>query len=437
MLGLMQDFPLTIGSILHRGETYAPQQLISTRQAQVIERITYADLGRRARQLAAALDELGLSADARVGSFGWNTARHLELYFGVPMSGRILHTINLRYLAEDVVFTVNHAQDEAVFVDRSLLGLFAPRLARLETVRHLVVMDDGSAAELPDDPRVVRLDELLAGVGEAELDGRINDERTAAALCYTTGTTGAPKGVLYSHRSVWLHANAGLAASGLAITDRDNVLPVVPMFHAMAWGLPYTAVLAGAGLTMPGADLSPTGLLDLIESERVTMMSGVPTILMGMLPLLKGRDVSSLTRIIGGGSSVPRALSESWRTAIGLPITQGWGMTETSPFGSLSTLGRAFDNVSEDLQADARATAGKALVGVEMRIVDPDNRRELPWDDTAAGELEVRGPWVAERYYRTSEPGESFTADGWLRTGDIAAISPSATCASWTGPRTW
>jgi fatty-acyl-CoA synthase len=285
-------------------------------------------------------------------------------------------------------------------------------------------MDDGSAADLPADPRVVRLEELLASVTEARTDGRVTDERTAAALCYTTGTTGNPKGVLYSHRSIWLHANAGLAANGIAVSDRDNAMPVVPMFHAMAWGLPYTAILAGAGLTMPGADLSPAGLLNLMESERVTLASGVPTVWMGMLPLLHGRDLSSLSRVIGGGSSVPRALSESWRSAIGVPITQGWGMTETSPVGSWSVLGKAFDDSTDELRADARATAGIALVGIEMRIVDPDTRTELPWDDTASGELEVRGPWVAERYYGTDEPGEQFTADGWLRTGDIASISP-------------
>lgn len=424
MLGLMQDYPLTVDSILRRGETYAPDQVVSTRRADGIERIMFADLARNARKVAAALDELGLSPDARVGTFGWNTARHLELYFGVPMSGRVLHTINLRYFAEHVTYTISHAQDEAVFIDRSLLPLFTPHLPRITTVKYLVVMDDGSAAVLPDDPRVVRLEELLASVTEAGASGRVTDERTAAALCYTTGTTGNPKGVLYSHRSIWLHANAGLAAAGLAVTDRDNVMPVVPMFHAMAWGLPYTAVLAGAGLTMPGADLSPAGLLSLMESEHVTFASGVPTVWMGMLPLLDGRDLSSLNRVMGGGSAVPRALSESWRAAIGIPIMQAWGMTETSPVGSVATLGKAFDDSTDELRADARATAGPALVGVEMRIVDPDTRTELPWDDTAAGELEVRGPWVAERYYATSEPGEQFTADGWLRTGDIASISP-------------
>ena len=424
MLGLMQDAPLTIDTILRRGERYYPDQSLVTRRVDGIERITFADVASNARKIAGALDGLGISADARVGSFGWNTARHLELYFGVPATGRVLHTINLRYLPEHVIFTVNHAEDEAVFVDRSLMPLFGQYLPSLEAVKHVIVMDDGATGDLLDDSRIVLLDELLAGADEVDLNGRVGDERTAAALCYTTGTTGNPKGVLYSHRSIWLHGNAGSAATGTAVTEHDNILPVVPMFHAMAWGIPYTAILAGAALTMPGPDLSPAGLLDLMESEKVTFASGVPTIWMGMLPMLEGRDLSSITRVMGGGSAIPKSLSEGWRKAIGVPITQGWGMTETSPVGSLSTLRSAHDDASEDERADVRATAGIALFGLEMRIVESETRAELPWDDEASGELEVRGPWVAKQYYKTDGPGEQFSPDGWLRTGDVASISP-------------
>ena len=424
MLGLMQDAPLTIDTILRRGERYYPDQSLVTRRVDGIERITFADVASNARKIAGALDGLGISADARVGSFGWNTARHLELYFGVPATGRVLHTINLRYLPEHVIFTVNHAEDEAVFVDRSLMPLFGQYLPSLEAVKHVIVMDDGATGDLLDDSRIVLLDEMLAGADEVDLNGRVGDERTAAALCYTTGTTGNPKGVLYSHRSIWLHGNAGSAATGTAVTEHDNILPVVPMFHAMAWGIPYTAILAGAALTMPGPDLSPAGLLDLMESEKVTFASGVPTIWMGMLPMLEGRDLSSITRVMGGGSAIPKSLSEGWRKAIGVPITQGWGMTETSPVGSLSTLRSAHDDASEDERADVRATAGIALFGLEMRIVESETRAELPWDDEASGELEVRGPWVAKQYYKTDGPGEQFSPDGWLRTGDVASISP-------------
>lgn len=424
MRGLMQDYPLTVDSILRRGEQYFPQQTVVTRRSDGVERITYREVAANARRLAGGFEGLGLAGDARVGSFGWNTARHLELYFAVPATGRILHTVNLRYSADQIVYTVDHAEDEALFVDASLLPLLAPVLPRLRTVRHIVVMDDGSAAEFPADPRVLPLSELVTGADEESLDWRVPDENTAAALCYTTGTTGNPKGVLYSHRSIWLHGNAGLSASGLGITERDNALPVVPMFHAMAWGLPYSAVQAGAALTLPGRDLSPAGLLDLMETERVTLASGVPTIWMGMVPLLPGRDLSSLRAVLAGGSAVPESLSEAWRTAIGVPITQGWGMTETSPVGTLGFLRKELDTASEEERARVRATGGIALPGVEVRIVDPDTRDELPWDDHASGELEVRGPWVARQYYRTDAPGDQFTPDGWLRTGDVAAISP-------------
>jgi fatty-acyl-CoA synthase len=425
MLGLMQDYPLTVDTILRRGEQFYPHSPIATKTATGIERTTIAGLAGQARQLAGAFETLGLSPQARVGSFAWNTARHLALYFAVPASGRVLHTINIRYFPDQVRYSIEHAEDEAVFVDRSLLPLFGRYLDGLPTVRHVIVMDDGAASEIPDDPRVLHWDGLLDAGPELELEGRVRDENTAAALCYTTGTTGNPKGVLYSHRSIWLHANAGCAATGVAITDRDNILPVVPMFHAMAWGMPYTGIQVGSAITMPGPDLSPGGLLDLMESERVTYAAGVPTIWMGMLPLLAGRDLSALDRLMAGGSAVPRSLSEAWRAAIGIPITQGWGMTETSPVASLSTVRAELSDASDDIKADVRATAGLPLHGVEIRVTDPETRSILPWDDEARGELEVRGPWVARQYYRTDEPGEQFSPDGWLRTGDIACVSPT------------
>jgi fatty-acyl-CoA synthase len=424
MLGLMQGAPLTVESILRRGEQYYPTRTVATKTVTGIDRATIGDLAVQARRVAGALDVLGLSPDARVGSFAWNTGRHLALYFGVPASGRILHTINIRYFPDQVVYSINHAEDEAVFVDRSLLPLFAKFLTSIDSVKHIVVMDDGSPAEIPDDPRIVLWTDLVDAADELDLTDRIRDENTAAALCYTTGTTGNPKGVLYSHRSIWLHAFAGTSTSSLGVTNDDIVLPIVPMFHAMAWGLPYTVVMGGGSLVLPGPDLSPAGLLNLMESERVTVASGVPTIWMGMLPLLAGRDLGALRKVMAGGSATPRSLSEAWREAIGLPIIQGWGMTEISPVGSLSIMRSEYDDATEDERADVRATAGMALIGVEMRITDPETRAELPWDGQAAGEVEVRGPWVARQYYRTDEPGEQFSPDGWLRTGDVGAISP-------------
>jgi fatty-acyl-CoA synthase len=423
MHGLMQAMPLTTNMIFRRGEQYFGSRPIATRTAICIERTTYAELAVETRRVAGALDSLRVGQSARVGSFAWNTARHLELYFAVPGSGRVLHTINIRYFPDQVLYSIEHAEDEVVFVDRSLLGLFGRFLDRIPTVRHIVVMDDGAPTGIPADPRIVDWAELVGGSPEVDFAERVADEQQAAALCYTTGTTGKPKGVLYSHRSTWLHANAGLACFGARVTDRDNVLPVVPMFHAMAWGLPYTAFAAGAAMSLPGLDLSPQALVSLIESERVTYAAGVPTIWMGVLPLLANHDVSSLDRVMCGGSAVPRSLSESWRAAIGVPITQGWGMTETSPVASMTMLRSEYVDGSDAEKADVRATAGLALPGIEMRIADPDTGEIQPWDDKATGEVQVRGPWVARQYYRTPEPGEQFTADGWLRTGDVGAIS--------------
>ena len=424
MRGLMQDTPLTTNMIFRRGEQYFGNRHVATKTVTGVERSSFAELVVDTRRLAGAMAELGISEGARVGSFAWNTARHLQLYCAVPGTGRILHTINIRYFAEQVVYSVEHAEDEVIFVERSLLPLFTPLLPKIGAVKHIVVMDDGAPAEIPDDPRIVLLDELLARSSEIDFSDVITDENQAAALCYTTGTTGNPKGVLYSHRSSWLHANSGLASYGTAITDHDTVMPVVPMFHAMAWGMPYTAWMAGASIAMPGPDLTPAGLLKLIEAEKVTYTAGVPTIWMGMLPLLKDYDVSSLTRVMGGGSAIPKSLSEGWRKAIGVPVMQGWGMTETSPVAALSTLRSDYDDASDEEKAHVRATAGMALAALEMRIADTETGEILPWDDKATGEVQMKGPWVAKQYYRTEEPGEQFTADGWLRTGDVAAISP-------------
>jgi fatty-acyl-CoA synthase len=424
MQGLMQATPLTTNMIFRRAETYWGTRRVATRTVSGIERTTVAEIATEARRIAGALDALGLAADSRVGSFAWNTARHLALYFAVPGTGRILHTVNIRYYPDQIVYSVNHAEDEVIFVDRSLTPLLGRMLPRLPTVRHVVVMDDGAKAPLPDDPRIIDYEEIVGRSAEVDFVDLVTDEDQAAALCYTTGTTGNPKGVLYSHRSTWLHATAGLSAFTARVTDADNVMPVVPMFHAMAWGLPYTAMSAGASMTMPGPDLSPAALLDLIASERVTYAAGVPTIWMAMLPMLGDFDVSSLQRVMCGGSAVPRSLSEGWRKAIGIPITQGWGMTETSPVASMSTLRSEFTGATADELAEVRATAGIAITGLEMRIADAETGELLPWDDKSTGEVQVRGPWVARQYYRTDAPGEQFTEDGWLRTGDVGTVSP-------------
>jgi fatty-acyl-CoA synthase len=424
MQGLMQDIPLTINWIFDRGMQYFGGKEVVTKTVTGVERASFAEVGAETRRVAAAIDQLGISEQGRVGTFGWNTARHLGLYFAIPGTGRVMHTINIRYFPDQLIYTIEHAEDEAVFVDRSLLPLFGNYLPKLDTVKHVIVMDDGATADLPDDPRVIRYEELLDGVDEADFSGRVTDERQAAAICYTTGTTGNPKGVLYSHRSTWLHSLAAMTSPVFSITEADRLLPVVPMFHANGWGLPYTAFMAGASIVMPGPDLTPASLIALMESEKVTMAAGVPTIWMGMVSMLEQHDLSALRVIICGGSAVPKSLSEIWRQKTGLPITQAWGMTELSPLGSVCQLRSEFADLPEEEKANVRATAGMAPPGVEMRIVDSDTREVLPWDDHATGELECRGPWIAKQYYRTEEPGENFSPDGWLRTGDIGAISP-------------
>jgi len=425
MHGLMQDFPLTLPHLHTRAERLFADKQVVTVTAAGKQTVTYGEWAERTRRLGGVLDTLGISADGRVGTFGWNTARHLELYFAAPCTNRVLHALNIRLFPEQMVYVANHAEDEVVFVDRSLAKLVWPLFDHFKTVRHIVVMDDG-AGDVPDAPAgkdVHDYEELLAAASPVAFD--VRDENQAASMCYTSGTTGNPKGVVYSHRSTFLHTYGVLTSGGLGPTEEDRVLPVVPMFHANAWGLAHAAVACGADLVMPGPDLSPKGLAALIESERVTLAAGVPTIWMGVLPELEGRDTSSLRAIPCGGSAVPRSLSEAYREKVGLPITQAWGMTETSPVASSghikSTLAAALD---DEAKADLRTTVGQPLFGVEVRIVQPGSTEEQPWDGESSGELQVHGPWIASTYYNDERASESFTDDGWLKTGDVATIDP-------------
>jgi fatty-acyl-CoA synthase len=423
MQGLMQDYPLTLPPVLDRMERLYPDKTIVTATATGRERTTYGEWVERSRRVGGMLDALGVPPDGRVGTFAWNTARHLELYWAAPCSGRILHTLNIRLFAEQLTYIVNHAEDDVIFIDRSLLGALWPLVDTFPTVRHLIVMDDGAPTEIPDDPRIRHYEELLADARPVRF--RIDDERQAAAMCYTSGTTGHPKGVVYSHRSTYLHALCALSNSGgFGLSERDRVMPVVPMFHANAWGLAQSPLFAGAELVLPGPNMAPEKLADLLEQERVTITAGVPTIWMGVLPQLEGRDLSALRIVLCGGSAVPKALSEAYKAAIGRPILHAWGMTETGPLGSINTLPSAYDGLSEDEKADLRARQGVPPVGVEARIVEPGSTDELPWDDKATGELQVRGPWVAAGYYRDEGRSDAFTEDGWLRTGDVGAIDP-------------
>jgi fatty-acyl-CoA synthase len=422
MYGLMQDRPLGLPHVFHRAEQlFGHKSIVTSTHAGEVG-ASYADWAVRVRRLATVLDALGLSPDARVGSFAWNTQRHLELYFAVPCTGRVLHTLNIRLFADQVTYIVQHAADEAIFVDRSLLPVLWPLADQLPGVRHFVVMDDGSDCEVPDDPRVHDYEKLLGAVEPFAGRFSIADENTAAAMCYTSGTTGNPKGVVYSHRSAVLHSLIALTADGIGLSERDTLLPVVPMFHVNAWGLPYASVFAGANLVFPGPSMTPAALLELIERHRVTVTAGVPTIWMGAVPLLDSHDLSSLRIVICGGSAVPKSLSEAWREKIGLPITQAWGMTETSPIASIASLRTHHDGLDAAELADARASQGQSVPLMDLRIVDPTTGEELPWDGVAFGELQATGPWVAREYFANEDGSASFTEDGWLRTGDVATI---------------
>jgi len=422
MQGLMQDYPLTLTSMFRRAERLWPTKRIATATAGGMRRSDFATWASRTRRLGGALDSLGVSPGGRVATFAWNTDRHLELYFAAPCSGRVLHTLNIRLFADQLVYIANHAADEVVFADRSLLGVLWPLVDRLPGLRHVVVMDDG-AGEIPDDPRVLDYEQLLASSPESGFDA-VGDERQAASMCYTSGTTGNPKGVVYSHRSVVLHSLAAMLADTVAVSEADVVLPVVPMFHANAWGLCQAAVMAGSDLVFPGSDLSPAAIADLVVDEGVTLAAGVPTIWMGTRELLRGRDTSRLRSILCGGSAVPRSLAEAYRREIGVTILQAWGMTETSPLASVARVRSDLAEGSEDDLADLRATQGIPVPGVELRIVDPATGEEQPWDAKSSGEIQVAGAWVASSYYDDERSGESFAADGWLRTGDVATVSP-------------
>jgi len=418
----MQDTPLSIIHLFDRAEKYHGNKTITTATASGLERTDYATWAARTRRLGGVLNDLGISADGRVATFAWNTARHLELYFAAPCSGRVLHTLNIRLFPEQVTYIANHAEDEVIFVDRSLVALLQPLLKTFETVKHLVIMDDGKG-EVPDDLAGIPsydYETLLAAASPVEWTPV--PENTAASMCYTSGTTGNPKGVVYSHRSTFLHTFGAMTVDSLGARESDIILPVVPMFHANAWGLAHAAVASGASLVMPGADLSGKAIADLVVNEKVTVAAGVPTIWMAVLPELKGRDTSHLRAIPCGGSAVPKALSEAYREATGLPILQAWGMTETSPIASVGTLLAAERELPDAERADLRTSVGFISVGVECRVVEPDTTNQVPWDGETSGELQCRGPWIAAGYYNDPRSGDSFTEDGWLRTGDVAVM---------------
>ena len=413
MLGLMQDYPLTLHHILWRMERLFSRKEIVTKTAAGVHRYTYGDFTLRVRKVAAALARLGVREGDRVATLAWNNYRHLETYYAVPCMGAVLHTLNLRLSPDQLAFIANDAGDTVFVVDDTLLPLFEKFAGQLKTLRHaIIVTDSGVTREGMHDY------ETLLAAESGDFTWPELDERTAAGICYTSGTTGHPKGVVYSHRSNFLHTMAVVQPTAAGLTESDVTLPIVPMFHANAWGMPYAAGMVGAKFVFPDRWMGdPEAMLALAESERVTCLSGVPTIWVGMLQKLAEGSLPDVRQIICGGSSVPRALMEAYQKR-GLTLLQAWGMTECSPLGSV-----AYPRSWHDDPMPARASQGPPVPGVEWRIADLQTGDELPWDGVAFGEVEIRGPWVTSGYLNGADPTR-ITADGWFKTGDVATITP-------------
>jgi fatty-acyl-CoA synthase len=421
MLGTMMDFPLTLQLVFDRGTRLFPNREIVTGGLGERHRYTYKDLAKRVHRLASAFKTLGLRPGERVGTFGWNHYRHLEMYFAVPMQGAILHTLNIRLFHDQLTYIINHAADRFIVVDRSLLGVVQALKPSLETVEKLIVIDDGGDCEVGD---ALDFEQFLAS-GDEHFDFPRLDENTAAMMCYTSGTTGNPKGVAYSHRALTLHSFGACVSDSLAVSQRDTVLAVVPMFHANAWGLPYAATFVGAKQVFPGNSMAADRVLQLMQDERVTLGAGVPTIWIGALPLLQSGkyDLSSVNRIACGGSAAPRGLIEAY-DKLGLRIVHAWGMTEMSPLGTVAIPLTELDSADPATRLDFKARQGMPAPGVEARALDSEGK-EVPWDGQTMGELVVRGPWVTASYYKDERSAGSFTSDGWFRTGDIVVMHPN------------
>lgn len=421
MQSTMQEVPLSIAQILRHGSTVHGDAEVVTWTEDGPRRRSFADVGRRAAQLANALRGLGIDGDQRVATFMWNNAEHLEAYLGIPSMGAVLHTLNIRLFPEQLVHVANHAEDQVIIVDPSLIPLLAPQLPHLKTVRHVIVNGDSTAGlEAPDGVQVHAYEELLAGQPD-QFDWPDLDERSAAAACYTSGTTGDPKGVVYSHRSIYLHSMEVCMTEGPALREGDRALAIVPQFHAMAWGLPYASFMIGASLIMPDRFLQPGPLAEIIAAERPTMAAAVPTIWQGLLQYLEQnpQDISSMREVLVGGSAVPPTMMHAFEDKYGVTIVQAWGMTETSPLGSVA---RPPADATGDEMWRYRVTAGRFPSSVRARLVGDDGS-VLPNDGEAVGELEVRGPWITGSYYRLDDDGDKFD-DGWLRTGDVGTITP-------------
>lgn len=428
MLGQMMSQPLLISSLLvHAERHHGAREVVSRRVEGDIHRYTYRDLAKRARQMANALARLGVGFGDRVGTLAWNGYRHVELYYGASGSGVVLHTLNPRLHPDQLVWIADDAQDKVMFFELSFLPLIEATAARFASVKHFVLMADRS--HMPEEtkiPNLICYEDLIEGASSA-YDWPVFDETTASSLCYTSGTTGNPKGVLYSHRSTVLHCYGCALPDSTGLSARDAVLPVVPMFHVNSWGMAYAAPMVGAKLVLPGPALDGKSLYELFEAEGVTMSAGVPTVWQGLLAHVEENDLqfSTMNRTVIGGSACPAAMIETFEKKYGVTVLHGWGMTEMSPLGTVCSLKAGQDALPWDEQLAVKATQGRAIFGVDTKIVDADGK-ELPWNNESTGELMVRGPWIIERYFNREEDPLVYddAGLGWFPTGDVCAITP-------------
>jgi len=424
MKGLIMDYPLTLTQFFERARKIFHRKTMATRVPGVgLWRYTYADYADRVCRLSAALAKLGLAKGDRVGTFAWNSHRHMEVYFAAPLMGMVLHTVNIRLSAQDITYIINHAEDRVLVVDASLWHLIEPIRKDLTSVRHFIVMKDSPDAQIP--PGALDYEALVADAKPVEAWPKL-EETDAAGMCYTSGTTGHPKGVVYTHRGVYLHCFASSTVDVLGICERDVILHIVPMFHANAWCVPFAGVMNGSTQIFGGPNPQPRDIIEIVHNERVTLVGAVPTVWIAIQAILEKEpqwDISSIRCIPIGGSAAPRSLIELFDKEYGAYMLHAWGMTEMSPLGTVCRPRSYADSLPDDERYNIRAKQGAMVAGVDMRIVD-DGGKVQPWDGKSVGEIQVRGPWITSGYYNNPAGAAQFTEDGWFRTGDVASIDP-------------
>lgn len=423
MDGLMMDYPLTLDRIIEHAHRMHPNKRIITKlPSGEMHEYNYLSLYKRSKKLANVLQQLGIKTGDRVATFAWNNFQHMEMYYGIPCSGAVCHTLNIRLSPEELAYLIDHAEDRVLFVDGTLLPLIQRVIPHVKSdCRYVLFNTERSAIDAL--PNAFFYEDLMNDA-EEDCEWNSRNENMAAGLCYTSGTTGSPKGALYSHRSMFLHTLGVNLSNSLGVRETDILLPVVPMFHAMAWGLPYACIMNGADLLLPGPHMQPATLADMIADYRVTLAAGVPTIWGGLYQELKTRprDVSCIRALIVGGAAMPRSLIEGFETEFGVNVLHAWGMTETSPLGTVSILQSHHSDLSQQEKLDIKAMQGTPVPLVDLRIAD-ESGKEAPWDGKTMGEVQVRGPWVIRQYYKTEKTPDKFTEDGWFRTGDVATMN--------------